>query len=92
MNIQSSLFRGLALVAPLLLLAACSKPAAPATTVAPAEGAQIANPASVYCVEKGGKTEAKKDEAGNAIAMCHLPDGTVIEEWELFRRDHPSNG
>ena len=40
----------------------------------------------------GGKSEAKKDEAGNAFALCHLPDGTAIEEWELFRRDHPNNG
>ena len=48
----------------------------------------MANPASEYCVKLGGKTEIKKDETGGEYGMCHLPDGTSIEEWELFRRDH----
>ncbi len=48
----------------------------------------IANPASEHCVKKGGKLEIIKDAAGEK-GMCHLPDGTVVEEWELFRRDNP---
>ncbi|WP_408735811.1 DUF333 domain-containing protein, partial [Acetobacter malorum] len=24
------------------------------------------------------------------MGYCHLPDGTVMDEWELFRRDNPS--
>jgi putative hemolysin len=64
------------------LLGGCSPKQAPNTS------ASIANPASVYCKEKGGKTEIVKDEAGEK-GMCHLPDGTVVEEWELFRREHP---
>ncbi|MFJ5445595.1 DUF333 domain-containing protein [Methylobacillus methanolivorans] len=48
----------------------------------------IANPASEHCVKQGGKLEIVRDEAGEK-GMCHLPDGTVVEEWELFRRDHP---
>jgi putative hemolysin len=47
----------------------------------------IVNPASEYCIKKGGKIEIIKDEAGEK-GMCHLPDGTVVEEWELFRREH----
>ena len=35
----------------------------------------------------GGKLEIVKDESGEK-GMCHLPDGTLIEEWELFRRDN----
>ncbi len=51
---------------------------------------EIANPASEYCVKKGGKVEIIKAASGDK-GMCHLPDGTVIEEWELFRRDNSSN-
>ncbi|TNG95732.1 DUF333 domain-containing protein [Pasteurellaceae bacterium USgator11] len=43
------------------------------------------NPASEYCVQQGGKLEMKQDKDGNEYALCHLPDGRVIEEWELFR-------
>ncbi|MCD9086630.1 DUF333 domain-containing protein [Stenotrophomonas sp. SY1] len=50
----------------------------------------MANPASTHCVEKGGKLEIRKDSDGNASGMCHLPDGTQVEEWELFRRDNPA--
>jgi hypothetical protein len=47
------------------------------------------NPASAYCVQKGGKLSFQKDAAGHQTGLCALPDGTVIEEWALFRRDHP---
>lgn len=49
----------------------------------------LANPASKYCVSLGGKRETRKDAAGNESSVCHLPDGTVLDEWKLFRRDHP---
>ena len=54
----------------------------------PAQAASIANPASEHCVKKGGTLEIVKEAAGER-GMCHLPDGTVVEEWELFRRDNP---
>lgn len=44
----------------------------------------MANPAAVYCEEQGGRVEIRKEENGDA-GYCHLPDGRVIEEWELFR-------
>jgi putative hemolysin len=50
-------------------------------------GVSIANPASEYCLKQGGRLEIIKEAAGEK-GMCHLPDGTVIEEWALFRRDH----
>ncbi len=50
--------------------------------------ATIANLASEYCVKKGGKLEIVKDAAGEK-GICHLPDGTVVGEWALFRRDNP---
>ncbi|WP_367888825.1 putative hemolysin [Halomonas caseinilytica] len=49
----------------------------------------MANPASVYCEEQGGTLEIKQNADGQ-YGMCALPDGTQIEEWDLYRRDHPS--
>jgi len=54
----------------------------------PSPTAAIANPASEHCVKKGGRLEIVKEASGEK-GMCHLPDGTVVEEWELFRRDNP---
>ncbi|WP_421569748.1 DUF333 domain-containing protein [Stenotrophomonas sp. PD6] len=49
----------------------------------------MANPASEYCVKRGGKVVIEKDEAGGERGICHLPNGDEIDEWELFRRDAP---
>lgn len=58
----------------------------------PQSGAAIANPASEYCAEeKGGRVEIVTDESGAQKGMCHLPDGTVVDEWELYRREHPQS-
>ena len=46
----------------------------------------MANPASEFCIKQGGKLEPRKDAEGNEYAMCHLPDGSVVEEWEYFRK------
>lgn len=51
----------------------------------------MANPASVHCQNKGGKLSIRKDKDGNETGICHLPDGTQVEEWELFRRDNPQS-
>lgn len=64
-----------------LTLAAC----VPDGAEQPAVG--MANPASVYCAKLGGKSEIRTTPEGQA-GWCHLPDGTVIDEWDLYRRDH----
>lgn len=49
----------------------------------------IANPASVYCIEQGGKLEIVRTEKGD-VGWCVLPDGRHIEEWRFFRaRNEP---
>lgn len=63
----------------LLPLAACGGGGAPTT---PRAG--LANPASVYCADLGGRLEIRREQAGEA-GYCHMPDGSVIEEWQLFR-------
>ena len=45
------------------------------------------NPASAFCVEQGGRLEIRETPDGDA-GYCHMPDGRVVEEWELFRSQH----
>jgi len=70
----------------LLALAACT-PAQDAPT--PAPGVGLANPASVYCGDQGGRLVEVKTAAGVAND-CLLPSGERIDEWALYRRDHSS--
>ncbi len=45
----------------------------------------IANPASVACVQRGGRLEIVTGPSGGQAGYCHLKDGRVCEEWALFR-------
>ena len=74
----------LALLLSTAALAACS--ADKVGQEVPAVG--IANPASEFCVKQGGKLEMKKDKDGGEYGVCHLPDGSVVEEWAYFRSHH----
>lgn len=40
----------------------------------------LGNPAATYCEKQKGTIEVRPD-----ANYCHLPDGRVVEEWELFR-------
>ena len=51
----------------------------------PAPEDTMNNPASAYCEEKGGTVNLD-------TGICTLPDGTEIDEWELYRSDHPESG
>ncbi|BCM84943.1 putative hemolysin [Methylobacterium indicum] len=55
-----------------------------ATTVGTGQAWAMANPASAHCASLGGRVEIRKDATGEA-GYCHLPDGRVVEEWQLFR-------
>ena len=61
-----------------LLLVACG-----GGTDSPTPEDTMNNPASAYCEELGGTVDL-------ATGMCTLPDGTQIDEWELYNRDNPS--
>ncbi|KMO44545.1 hypothetical protein VQ03_02575 [Methylobacterium tarhaniae] len=45
----------------------------------------LGNPASAYCTSIGGRLEIR-NEAKGETGYCHLPDGRVVEEWQLFRK------
>jgi putative hemolysin len=48
---------------------------------------QLANPASVYCVDQGGTLEIVQEDGGD-VGYCNLPDGTRIDEWEYYRTNN----
>ena len=68
-------------------LGACAK-AAPEKIGQPVIG--MANPASVFCIKQGGRLEIKRDADGGEYGLCHLPDGTVVDDWAYFRSQHKS--
>ncbi len=44
----------------------------------------LANPASVFCEEKGYELELRTDSNGT-VGYCVFPDGTECEEWAFYR-------
>ena len=44
----------------------------------------LPNPASVYCADQGGASVVEQT-SGGSVGYCHLPDGSVVAEWEYFR-------
>jgi uncharacterized protein len=71
----------------MLPLAACGSDDSPATTTpATTIPAQIANPASEFCIAQGGTLEIV-DETDGQVGYCTLADGTRVEEWEYFRSE-----
>ncbi len=76
----------------LVLLTACSSEKAANNAQnkwgepTPAEkDAQIANPASTYCIDHGGKLEIRTDAAGAQSGVCVLAGGKECEEWAYMR-------
>lgn len=53
------------------------------------EQTQIANPASVYCEEQGGKLEIRTGSDGSQTGYCILTDGIECEEWAYYRSECP---
>ena len=45
----------------------------------------LANPASVFCVKSGGKSEIRNGPKGQ-YGVCRLPNGRVVNEWSYYRR------
>lgn len=74
-----------------LALAGCAKQPQPqdAPPPPPPKSIGMANPASVYCGQKGGKLIPVQTPQG-VRSDCKLPGGETLDEWELWRRDHPA--
>ncbi|EDX5483583.1 DUF333 domain-containing protein [Salmonella enterica subsp. diarizonae] len=68
-----------------LLLSACSS-SQPDVSRPPRIG--MPNPAAVYCEQQGGTLMPMQTPQG-VRSDCKLPNGEIIDEWTLWRRDHP---
>ncbi|WP_412502740.1 DUF333 domain-containing protein [Shewanella chilikensis] len=77
-------------VGTLLLLGGCSEEAAKTEPESLKDAVGSANPAAVFCVESGGRLQLVQEQKGT-IGYCHLPDGSIVEEWAYFRANHPLN-
>jgi len=68
-------------------LTACRAPQAqapePAATGMPPPN--MANPASVYCKQKGNVLEIRTAADGSQEGICIFPDGSTCEEWAYYR-------
>ncbi|STJ19029.1 outer membrane protein [Escherichia coli] len=71
----------------LLVLAGCSTPSQPEAPKPPQIG--MANPASVLLPAEGRDAHSCADSA-RGQQQCKLPGGETIDEWALWRRDHPA--
>jgi putative hemolysin len=78
-----TLLLGTLLVVSALVLVACGTPK-PEPTPEPAQG-ELANPASVYCQDNGGKIEMRTDSQGGQYGVCIFDDGSECDEWAFFR-------
>ena len=78
----------LCIVLVLLVVSACA-PTLPQSikeaAVTDIPPANIPNPASVNCIDKGNKLEIITAEDGSQSGVCTFPDGSSCEEWAYFR-------
>ncbi|MFH1257299.1 MAG: DUF333 domain-containing protein [Candidatus Micrarchaeota archaeon] len=56
----------------------------PSIAPVPSTNANMANPASVHCIDNRGKLEIVDTPEGQ-IGICTFEDGTKCEEWSYFR-------
>ncbi|NIY46825.1 DUF333 domain-containing protein [Cedecea colo] len=68
-----------------LILSGCSSPEP--TAPEPPQVIGMPNPASAYCIDKGGELRTVKTDLGER-GDCILPSGERLDEWKLYRRDH----
>jgi putative hemolysin len=77
---------GIAIIVGMFVLSACTaKNTKSMPTTATPNNAKIANPASEYCSQKGGKLETRQDAFGGTAGVCVFSDGSECEEWAFYR-------
>lgn len=48
---------------------------------------QMANPASIYCIERKGDLEIRVAEDGNQVTYCVFDNQKECEVWAFFRKE-----
>ena len=51
-------------------------------------GVGMADPAAVYCIERGYTYETRKNPDGSEYGVCIMQNGTVVDAWEFYRQNH----
>jgi len=54
----------------------------------PPRPAGLVNPATSYCHAQGGRTLLGYTAEGRE-GLCFLPDGSLVDEQQLYQREHP---
>ena len=72
-----------------VLISACSQKSTPTPTLI---DSGLANPASVNCLEKGGKLEMRQRGELGQYGVCIFDDNSQCGEWALFRGECPEGG
>jgi putative hemolysin len=49
----------------------------------------MGNPATMYCHSLGYESVIRTDAQGGQCGYCRFPNGTEVDEWELFRSSLP---
>ena len=75
------------LIAALSLIAGCT-----ATSAQAQQTPQLANPASVQCVDRGGALRIERRPDGGQFGVCVFADNYQCEEWAMFRGECPVGG
>jgi putative hemolysin len=75
-----------------VLLSACSSKPSPTATPVPANDTGLANPASVNCLEKGGKLEIRDRGDLGQYGVCVFENNLQCEEWAMYRGECPVGG
>lgn len=52
----------------------------------------LANPASTFCVEKGGNLQIQTRGDGGQYGLCYFDDARACEEWAMMRSECPVGG
>ncbi|MCD2514251.1 DUF333 domain-containing protein [Comamonas endophytica] len=75
--------RGAACLLSAALMAACTP-----QPVQPPRPAGLVTPATTFCHAQGGRTLLGYTAEGRET-LCFLPDGSLVDESQLYRREHP---
>ena len=59
--------------------------------IGPESAWALANPASVFCVQSGGRSKIRNGPRGQ-YGVCILPDGRTVEEWAYYRKNKGKAG
>jgi putative hemolysin len=58
----------------------------------PAGRPQLANPASVNCIQRGGAVQLETRPGGGQYGVCVFADNRQCEEWAMLRGACPAGG